>query len=353
VTAARSAPSRGGPSATGTYFRAAGSRSSLVFRRSRTAFFRRLSCVCVAVDRTGMAGESFVEPSPQITTICRRRPTPAISATAREPAGGGCDAVARVPRGTSPAHVWTVAREPRGAGSTLGSRRGLSTWSSTGQRATRGHAAVKHRVVPRGTPGARIGSAHEDPPARPPIRSSWRGHVEQREACDPSPGKRWATDGWCVPRGTAGGYLWSSAATARSPGCSTWNIRPTTALYREPCCRKTDGCSTWNSHGAQKRGRFAGTPGLRAYRSGHGSSWSSAWYRNPSVHDRPTAMPRRARPPAAQRSDESAGAPASPSSGGSLTASLPPTWRNGAPHSAVTAGGPKPRATTRSNAPRR
>jgi hypothetical protein len=38
VTAARSAPSRGGPSATGTYFRAAGSRSSLVFRRSRAAF---------------------------------------------------------------------------------------------------------------------------------------------------------------------------------------------------------------------------------------------------------------------------------------------------------------------------
>jgi hypothetical protein len=39
VTAARSAPSRGGPSATGTYFRAAGSRSSLAFGPSGPPFF--------------------------------------------------------------------------------------------------------------------------------------------------------------------------------------------------------------------------------------------------------------------------------------------------------------------------
>jgi hypothetical protein len=46
VTAARSAPSRGGPSATGTYFRAARSRSSLVFSAPQRAFFAGCFRVC-------------------------------------------------------------------------------------------------------------------------------------------------------------------------------------------------------------------------------------------------------------------------------------------------------------------
>jgi hypothetical protein len=145
----------------------------------------------------------------------------------------------------------------------------------------------------------------------------------------------------------------ASCSLRSTAGCSTWNSQPGQASAPASCSlRSTAGCSTWNSElRAQKRGRFAGTPGLRAYRSGQGSTCSSAWYRNPSDHDHPTARPSRASPGAAHR-DASGGAPESPS-GGSLTASVPPTRRKGAPHSAVTAGGPKPLATTRSNAPRR
>jgi hypothetical protein len=217
----------------------------------------------------------------------------------------------------------------------------------------RGRDAVEPWVVPRGTRGGGIGNAYEDPPARPPIRNSWRGSRGTAGGVRPFAGQA-GQQTHCVFHVELPEATCDQALQLRDqPGCSTWNRRPPAPAPGTVVPQDLGGCSTWNSHGAQKRGRLAGTPGLRAYRSGHGSSWSSAWYRNSSVHDRPTAMPRRARPPVAQRPDASAGAPASPSSGGSLTASLPPTRRNGAPHSAVTAGGPKPRATTRSNAPRR
>ena len=80
----------------------------------------------------------------------------------------------------------------------------------------------------------------------------------------------------------------------------------------------------------QNSGRFPGT--RLGNRSGHGTRWS-----------RTTTLPRRAR--TANPSSASGAAGQGRSSGGSLTRSLAPTARNGAAHSAVTAGGPKPRAT--------
>jgi hypothetical protein len=225
-------------------------------------------------------------------------------------------------------------------------------------------------------------------PRRCGARSTWNSGVRRRDAaacrCEPTVVPRGTranqvsddcsrASGAAPPVPNAGrvGFAWNSDSRAR-PAPATWNDPSalvvaharlqtrgvprgtrTRPLHRASCwLRSHRGCSTWNSRlRAQKRGRFAGTPGLRAYRSGHGSTCSSAWYRKPSDHDEPTARPSRASPGAVHR-DVSGGAPESPS-GGSLTASVPPTRMNGAPHSAVTAGGPKPRATTRSNAPRR
>jgi hypothetical protein len=97
--------------------------------------------------------------------------------------------------------------------------------------------------------------------------------------------------------------------------------------------------------GGQNSGRLAGTPVRRGYRSGQGRSWRRTWNADGDVTLLPTTRPNSKRGSAGHRSGDPPG--------GSATTRVPPTARNGAPHSAVTAGGPKLRATTKSNVARR
>ena len=95
----------------------------------------------------------------------------------------------------------------------------------------------------------------------------------------------------------------------------------------------------------QNRGRFDGIPTRRGRFSGHGARWTSTWkVAVDSCRSRRGDRPSSARAPTCQR------APSLP--GGSLTTKSPPLVRRGAAHSAVTAGGPKLRATTSACAPR-
>jgi hypothetical protein len=94
----------------------------------------------------------------------------------------------------------------------------------------------------------------------------------------------------------------------------------------------------------QNRGRFPGMPTRRGNRSGQGYCWIRIWYAVGLTIRSRLASPSWARPSESQRS----GRPP----GGSATIRRPPVRRNGAPHSAVAAGEPKLRATTRSNPPR-
>ena len=73
MTAARSAPSRGGPSATGTYFRAAGSRSSLVFLRAQRSTRRGLAACSTWNGTTSAEGRDARRPNPMPTNEARRR----------------------------------------------------------------------------------------------------------------------------------------------------------------------------------------------------------------------------------------------------------------------------------------
>jgi len=87
-------------------------------------------------------------------------------------------------------------------------------------------------------------------------------------------------------------------------------------------------------------------PTRRGYRSGHGAAARTTWHPSRT----PTGSSPRSPSPAGSHRERSS--PRS-SSGGSLTTSRPPTTRNPAAHSAVTAGLPKLRAVTRSKRPRR
>src|SRR3954447_10294624 len=129
----------------------------------------------------------------------------------------------------------------------------------------------------------------------------------------------------CVPRGTKlapGFHVECHRAGWGEVPRGTW---PTSTRRR----------STWN----YQSGRLAGA--RRGYRSGHGRCCSSlARLGGPGVTSS-NSRPRRARPVRGHRS------PVEP--GGSLTTSRPDTRKNGAAHSAVTAGGPKLRTQTASN----
>ncbi len=86
-------------------------------------------------------------------------------------------------------------------------------------------------------------------------------------------------------------------------------------------------------------------PTRRGKASGHNASWRNTWKREKRCSNRSAGRrPNRARPSAGHRDP--------PSSGGSDTINRPPVARSGAAHSAVTAGGPKLRATTRLALPR-
>jgi hypothetical protein len=96
---------------------------------------------------------------------------------------------------------------------------------------------------------------------------------------------------------------------------------------------------------SQKSGRLEGTPTLRGNLGGQARSWrivaNAKPLRTHPVHDRPSwPIP---------SSGHRLGSP----SGGSETTRTPPVERNGAAHSAVTAGGPKLLATTAPKLPRR
>lgn len=78
---------------------------------------------------------------------------------------------------------------------------------------------------------------------------------------------------------------------------------------------------------------------------GHNSFWTRTWQAVGESTAGPATMPSSASPGASHRE----GSPP----GGSATTITPPLRRNGEPHSAVTAGPAKPRATTRSKAPLR
>jgi hypothetical protein len=94
---------------------------------------------------------------------------------------------------------------------------------------------------------------------------------------------------------------------------------------------------------SQNRGRFAGIPTRRGYRSGVSVNFRISWYPNlpakRKVLDRP--KPRVDSPVTSHRRTAS-------SCGGSDTTRKPPISSMGAAHSAVTAGGPKDRAVTTS-----
>jgi hypothetical protein len=83
----------------------------------------------------------------------------------------------------------------------------------------------------------------------------------------------------------------------------------------------------------------------RGYRAGHVDSWIMTWYAVGWLTASPGFIPSTANP---SRSHLVGSPP-----GGSATTSVPPTRKKGAAHSAVTAGGPKLRATTQSALPRR
>ena len=87
------------------------------------------------------------------------------------------------------------------------------------------------------------------------------------------------------------------------------------------------------------RGRCPGFPTRRGTRSDTGSTFSSI-----TNEASPTTRVSASRSPRA--SSCSAGHRVESPPGGSLTLSRPPTATSGLPHSAVTAGGPNPRATT-------
>jgi|GEM_PF-6103875 len=94
----------------------------------------------------------------------------------------------------------------------------------------------------------------------------------------------------------------------------------------------------------QKRGLFLGVPEGRGYSLSVGVTFSSTSYAVPN-RERPWATkPRRCSPCSLHLSSKR-------SPGGSETIRTPPTLRNLTAHSAVTAGGPKERAVTRSNFP--
>ena len=138
-----------------------------------------------------------------------------------------------------------------------------------------------------------------------------------------------------TPRATGSGSLRAMTTCFRGPAGS----RSTAAT--------SDQCSTWNIAGYQS-GDFAGRPTRRGQRSP--GSPCAIILTAPAVPDRtPTAGPRPRvwRPSSGHRAAKS-----EVPSGGSVTTRLAPARRNPTAHSAVTAGRPNERATTRSNVPR-
>ena len=115
--------------------------------------------------------------------------------------------------------------------------------------------------------------------------------------------------------------------------------------FREPCPKLPRSAALRGGRERpQKRGRLAGIPSRRGNRCAQGTSCVATKNRNPPAVRTSPARPKVARPTGSHRER---------SSGGSLTTSRPPVANRGAAHSAVTAGGPKPRATTASKRPRR
>jgi hypothetical protein len=238
VTAARSAPSRGGPSATGTYFRAVGSRSSLVFWRSRAAFFA--DCRACALQ---LIAPGWRRASPSRRLRSQRSVAGVRLPRSRQLLGGARGGVGTPWRAFHVEHRRLTCRRllanPRGPRSTLSSldtpfQRGAAEASrpcagvmlwSLGlfhvEHAGEGsgmHTRIRQRGLPSETPGA--------------------VHVEQREACDPSPGRlgnrRIVCSTWNCRR----------LPVIRHCNCETSRAVPRGTddhprLHREPWCRKT------------------------------------------------------------------------------------------------------------------
>jgi hypothetical protein len=184
VAAARSAPSRGGPSATGTYFRAAEARSSLVFLGPQPLAASRFFCV-FHVERAT---------PPKVSWCARRRcatrqtspdvvmslASPTENATAPRPSSR--------PATTRPTHPGL----PPGMASQAGSGEGLgrchsglvpfcecSTWNSMRPAGPTG----AHRgpdLVPRGTVAGSEAAAIGAAPARAAVERTT--HVRARAA---------------------------------------------------------------------------------------------------------------------------------------------------------------------------
>ena len=161
-----------------------------------------------------------------------------------------------------------------------------------------------------------------------------------------------------APVGTAPvGTAWSTGPVADNDtesGGFTWNalLRRTAPFTPQP--RTTAGV-----YCCQNSGRLPGTPTRRGSRSGYVPSASSTTNDAPRDILRPARRsPTVARPAAGHRSLRVGASVSGPRSslpsddGGSDTTSTPPGRRNAAPHSAVTAGAPNPRAVTTPYRPR-
>jgi hypothetical protein len=246
VTAARSAPSRGGPSATGTYFRAAGSRSSLV---------------------SGCAWDS--QPSTRRVFHVERAPGPAAGSEihstalpARREAVAVGNAVPTDVR--SRPRLQQVARRAR-----AGPRPRIRPGSGPPRRGAASRLRWRPVVSVRRPP---TGTAPQD--ATSHVGSSViRGRDGRR-------GRDRVDRPWCVPRGTTR----PGRQQRGTPPCSgtrrgVFHVGTTRPAPSRPgpslACRRVPR----GTGRVQNTGRFAGIPGFRGYRGGHGSTCSSAWYR--------------------------------------------------------------------------
>ena len=180
---------------------------------------------------------------------------------------------------------------------------GLAHWLIIGDPARRMQAPCQVDVESFAAgPAVRGNDARSDKLPGPPLRAIPGHHPGPPRESGPG------------PNGCAAGFTWN----ARLPG------RP-------------GGSSTKRAGGGPEP-----HPSGEPLRAGRGLHQDLVGRR--ATDPRPISSPRAARPASSHR-------PGRPP-GGSATTRSPPVRRKGAPHSAVAAGGPKLRATTRSNPPR-